>query len=152
MPYKNIIVAVDGSDISNLALKEAIKLAKEQRAKLNILHVVDENFLYYSDSNIDYGILLASLKKEGQEILNKAENIAKQEKIEFEGHLAEIKPFGGRVAEKIIEESKKWPADLLVIGTHGRRGFSRLYLGSVAESVIRTATIPVLLIRGNQGA
>lgn len=63
-------------------------------------------------------MLLASLKKDGQEILNKAENIAKQEKIEFEKNLAEIKPFNGRVAEKVI----------------------------------RTATVPVLLIRGNQGA
>ena len=73
--------------------------------------------------------------------------MAHQAHIKFENHLIETKPFEGRVAEKIIEESLVRPTDLLVIGTHGRRGFSRLFLGSVAENIIRIATLPVLLVR-----
>ncbi len=147
MPYKHIMVAVDGSETSNLALQEAIKLAKEQHAKLKILHVVDENILYTGETYVDYDTLWASFRKEGQEILNKMTEIARQAKIEFESSLVEIKPLEGRIAEKIVHETKAWPADLLVIGTHGRRGFSHLFMGSVAECVVRIATIPVLLIR-----
>lgn len=56
--------------------------------------------------------------------------------------------FGLRIASIIIEEAKRWPADLIVIGSHSRRGVDRLLLGSVAESVVRLSTKPVLLIRG----
>jgi len=53
-----------------------------------------------------------------------------------------------RIATEIVEAAKKWPANLVVLGTHGRRGFVHLFLGSVAEDVVRIATTPVLLIRG----
>lgn len=149
MAYKRIIVAVDGSETSKQALKEAIKLAKEQQAKLRILHVVDENFIYYGgEAYVDHDTLESSIRKEGQKILEKVEAKIRNSNIKFESRLVEIKPFQGRIAEKIIDEAKAWPADLLVIGTHGRRGFSHLLLGSVAEGVIRIATMPVLLIRG----
>ena len=55
---------------------------------------------------------------------------------------------GERIASVIVEEAKRWPADLIVIGTHGRSGFSRILFGSVAEGVVRTAHVPVLLVRG----
>ncbi len=55
---------------------------------------------------------------------------------------------GERIANVIVEEARRWPADLIVIGTHGRSGFSRILFGSVAEGVVHTADVPVLLIRG----
>lgn len=148
MTYKHIMVAVDGSNTSDLALHEAIQLAKDQKASLRIIHVVDENFVNYGEAYIDYDALQAAWKEEGQKVLKKMEETIRQTKIEFDSKLVELKPFEGRIAEKIVEEAKAWPADLLVIGTHGRRGFSHLFLGSVAEGVIRIATTPVLLIRG----
>ncbi|MBS0359040.1 MAG: universal stress protein [Proteobacteria bacterium] len=148
MTYKNIMVAIDGSNTSNLALQEAIQLTKDQKANLRIIHVVDENFVNYGETYIDYDALSASCREEGQKILNKMEEIARQSNVKFESQLVELKPFEGRIAEKIVDETKKWPADLLIIGTHGRRGFNHLILGSVAEGVIRIATTPVLLIRG----
>jgi nucleotide-binding universal stress UspA family protein len=54
---------------------------------------------------------------------------------------------GKRVASVIDDDAKRWPADLIVIGTHGRSGISRLLLGSVAEGVVRGASVPVLLVR-----
>ena len=54
-----------------------------------------------------------------------------------------------RICDAINEEAKSWPADLIVIGTHGRHGFNHLLLGSVAEGVIRLAAKPVLVIRGS---
>jgi len=149
MTYKRIMVAIDGSDTSNLALQEAIKLAKDQKANLQIVHVVDENFANY-ETYVDYDTLCASCREEGQKILDKVTEIVRQSQIEFVSQLIELKPFEGRVAEKIVAAAKAWPTDLLVIGTHGRRGFSHLFLGSVAEGVIRIATMPVLLIRGKQ--
>lgn len=142
------MVAVDGSDTSNLALQEAIQLAKDQKADLRIVHVVDENFVNYGEVYVNYEALYAPYKEEGQKILNKMEDIARQAKIKFDSRLIELKLLEGRVAEKIVAEAKAWSADLLVIGTHGRRGVSHLFLGSIAEGVIRIATMPVLLIRG----
>jgi nucleotide-binding universal stress UspA family protein len=55
--------------------------------------------------------------------------------------------FGGRAADAIVEEAGKWKADVIVLGTHGRRGLRRALLGSDAEEVVRNASVPVLLVR-----
>lgn len=146
--YKRILVAVDNSETSQLALQEAITLSKELGAKLRLLHVVDEQLMDISGMGIDYGVYEASLKENGQKLLKRTSKIVQQSKVEFDSELVELKTFEGRIADRILEAAKSWQADLLVIGTHGRRGFNRLLLGSVAEGVIRIATIPVLLIRG----
>ncbi|MCC5014811.1 MULTISPECIES: universal stress protein [unclassified Legionella] len=149
MLYKKIMVATDGSDLSNNALQEAIQLATDQKAHLRIVYVVDEGFVYHGGPGFDYSLILKAFKEEGQKILDKtAAIVSKQSSIKFDTTLIELNPFQGRVSEVIVEKAKEWPADLLVIGTHGRRGLSHLFLGSVAEQIIRTATMPVLLIRG----
>ena len=73
--------------------------------------------------------------------------MASHSSIKFEAKLIELISSQGRIAEVIAEEAANWSADLLVLGTHGRRGFSRLFIGSVAENTVRIATTPVLLIR-----
>lgn len=150
--YKHILVAVDGSDISKQALHEAIALAKDQKAKLRIIYVVDEYIVDYTGIGIDYNQYETSMKEYGQSILNEMEKIARDSNVEFDSQLIELKAFQSRIEEKIITAAKAWPADLLVVGTHGRRGISHLFLGSVAEGLIRLASIPVLLIRGKQDA
>lgn len=130
-------------------LDSAINLAKELHAKLEILHIVDEDYIASGETYFDYDKYDAVLRKHGQKILANAREIAQKSQIEFENKLIELEPTQGRVAEKIIDEAKLWSADLIVIGSHGRRGFNRLLMGSVAESVIRISTIPVLIIRGN---
>jgi nucleotide-binding universal stress UspA family protein len=153
MPYKHIMLAIDGSDASELALQEAIKLAQQQKAELRIIHIVDESYIYHGGPGFDYSSFIASIRNEGQRILDCAEEtIRKHSQIKYESYLVELQPLQGRVAENIVAEANAWPADILVIGTHGRRGFSRLFLGSVAENIIRIATIPILLIRGDGNA
>lgn len=150
MSYKNIMLAIDGSDVSNAAVEEVIKLAQDQEIHLRIIHVVDENFIYAGAPSIDYSLLFNALKDEGKTVLDHAaKKIESQTSIKIETCLLELKLLQGRIAEVIVEEAKEWPADLLVIGTHGRRGFSRFFLGSVAENIIRIATTPVLLVRGS---
>jgi nucleotide-binding universal stress UspA family protein len=142
MIYNRIMVAVDGSNPSISALKEAIQLAKDQKAKLLIVHVAED--LYVGDT--DLNALIAARRAQGHKILNEMKEIAQQSKVDFETQLIGFKSFG-RISEQIVEKAKTWPADVLVIGTHGRHGLSYLLIGSVAEGVVRIATTPVLLIR-----
>jgi nucleotide-binding universal stress UspA family protein len=152
--YKHILVAVDGSETSNLALREAIKLAKDQHALLRLVHVVDESPAYMAmdESTIENVELIEAIKKAlratGQNMLSDCIAVAREAGLEAETAIKLIETSGSRIYDAIEEEAASWPANVIVIGTHGRRGFRRLLLGSVAEGLIRIATKPVLLIRG----
>jgi|HigsolmetaAR203D_1030402.scaffolds.fasta_scaffold00363_4 nucleotide-binding universal stress UspA family protein len=152
--YKNILVPVDGSEPSELALREAIRLSKSLGATLHVMHVVDEFFLTPMDtsylSSVYYSDLTAALRKAGQQILDRADTIARQEGATYKTALVET--FGRRVAQIIVEQAKETSADLIVMGTHGRRGLRRLVMGSDAEGVLRTTTVPVLMVRGTESA
>jgi nucleotide-binding universal stress UspA family protein len=74
--------------------------------------------------------------------------VARDAGIKAETKLIEATPPGARIASMIAAEAKAWPADMIVIGTHGRRGVDHLLMGSVAEGVVRISPVPVLLIRG----
>jgi nucleotide-binding universal stress UspA family protein len=150
MIYKKIMLAIDGSDTSLAAINEVIKFTKDQDVQLQIVHVVDESLISYGGAAFDYLSYAMVCREEGQKILDTAEKtITSQSSIKIETSLIELKPLQGRIAEAIVDEVNQWLADLLVIGTHGRRGFSRFFLGSVAENIIRIATVPVLLVRGS---
>ena len=145
--YKKILVPIDGSPTSNLGLNEAIKLAKDQGAKLRLFHVVDEYVAVSgTDGTVPYaGDLLEALRQSGRKIIDKAEAVAKRSGLAAESVMLES--FGGRAADFIVQQANKWGADLIVLGTHGRRGVKRLVMGSDAEQVVRTARVPVLLVR-----
>ncbi len=149
MSFKRILVAVDGSETGGLALNEAILLAKNAKAALRIIHVEDEYHIGLADVPFDYrDALIKEIKKEGIALLAKVKAIAVNSGLpDVETKLAELKQHGQRVSEIIAEEAKHWSADLLVLGTHGRRGISHLFLGSVAEHVARISPVPVLLVR-----
>jgi len=144
--YKRILVPVDGSKTSIKGLREAIRIAKGSKARLRLVHVVDES-MAFRDSAFAFGTknILYILKKGGEKSLKSAADFAKKQGIKVEAVL--IESFKGRVAEAIVADAKKWRADLLVLGTHGRRGISHLVLGSDAELVVRLAPAPVLLVR-----
>lgn len=146
--FKRILVAVDGSHTAELALQEAIKLAREQRAQLRIVHAVDMVDTNLGTEFPDTSGILDAMAGGGREILRKAETVARAAGIPVETRLIEIDTLGHRIPEMIAADAEAWPADLIVICTHGRRGLSHLFLGSVAEGVVRVATKPVLLIRG----
>ena len=148
--YKQILVPVDGSDTSNRALKEAINLAKEQQATLRLVHVVDETTVYMMvDTPYPIADYLKMIRESGQKVLSTCAKAAQEAGIKVDSKLVVIEQLSERVCDAVNEEAKRWPADLIVIGTHGWRGFNRLLLGSVAEGVIRLATNPVLIFRGN---
>ena len=147
--FKRILVAVDGSPTGDQALREAIGLAKELQAQLRIVHVVDDiNINMGAEEFPDPSEIIDAVSKHGQEIIRKAEAVAKDAGISAESNLIEIDTISQRIPEMIVADAEAWSADLIVICTLGRRGLSRLLLGSVAEGVVRVATKPVLLIRG----
>jgi nucleotide-binding universal stress UspA family protein len=153
--YNRILVAVDGSDTSNLALREAMKLAKEQKAALRLIHVVDESpaYLVMDDLAMQAPNLIADIQKAlratGENVLSASAAIVREAGIEGDTTMKRVEAAGPRICDAIEDEATRWPADLIVIGTHGRRGVRRLLLGSVAEGVARVATKPVLLVRGS---
>ena len=145
--YKRILVAIDGSATSNRALREAIDLAKEQQAALRLVHVIDETPISLGDVGwMGDAELEDAFFKVGQKIMDQALEQVRAGGLEAGSAL--LHTVGKRIGSVIVEEAKHWPADLIVVGTHGRHGVEHLLLGSVAEGVIRTATVPVLLIRG----
>lgn len=146
--FKRILVAVDASETSDLALQAAIGLASEAQASLRIVHVVDTTNLNMGADFVTQPPVLEGIIQNGQSILSKAEANATAAGIAVEASLIKIETINQRVAEAIANDADAWPADLIVIGTHGRRGFTRLFLGSIAEGTARLATTPVLLVPG----
>jgi len=145
MAYKRILVPVDGSSTSARGLAEAMKLARNARAKLLLLHVIEEYaILAVPDAGANIGPMLDSLKRAGRTTLGKVERSARRLGVHPETMLVE--DFAGRVATAIVDRAKRWRADLIVMGTHGRRGLNRVLLGSDAELVVRYSTVPVLLV------
>lgn len=154
MAYKRILVPVDGSPTSAKGLQEAIRLAKETGARLRLLHVVEEYSAFAApEVGVNIGPLLDAMKATGRKTLARIEASARRAGVRPESALVE--DFGGRVADAVIAQAKRWRADLIVMGTHGRRGVTRALLGSDAELVARWSPVPVLLVpargRGRRG-
>lgn len=146
--FSRILVSIDGSETSNRALKEAVTLAKEQHASLRLVHVVDLT-LVYTDLAAPYVLdYQKTLQAAGEKILADGAAIARQAGVSFDTHAVVLDRAGQHIADAVEDEAKRWQADLIIIGTHGRRGVRRMLLGSVAEGVARVASKPVLLIRG----
>ena len=144
--YKRILVAVDGSAASTKGLREALRLAKAAGAKLCILHVVDEFYAFAGYDGLGPTADLVPLFREGgRKVLDKAKRAADAARVRATVVLREM--IGGPAAGPIVREARKQRADLIVLGTHGRRGVRRLVLGSDAEQVVRSASVPVLLVR-----
>ena len=144
--YSKILVPVDGSTASLKGLSEAIKLAKPSNAKVKLVHVVNE-FIMSAEyvPSIHYEQLIVNLRDLGKKVLEAAAQAAREQNVTPEIQLVET--IGGRAADAIIEAAKQWPADLIVMGTHGRRGLRRLAMGSDAELVLRKSSVPVLMVR-----
>jgi nucleotide-binding universal stress UspA family protein len=150
--YQRILVPVDGSPTSNRGLAEAIALAKLTGARLRLINVVDVMvFAMEADAFAGYASdLIPLLREGGQKVLDTARMQAESAGLSTDTVLRD--GFSGRVCDLVVDEAKAWSADLIVIGTHGRRGAGRLFLGSDAEQILRLAPVPVLLVRAAETA
>jgi nucleotide-binding universal stress UspA family protein len=153
--FKCILVALDGSTASNAGFRSALQLASDQHASLVTLHVIDDGAItvnfeggYVPAAYVDK--MYDSLRESGRAILAKAEAVAKAAGVDAKALLVESR--GQTIAHAILTQARKAKADLIVIGTHGRRGLSRMLMGSDAEAVVREARVPVMLVRTAQAA
>jgi nucleotide-binding universal stress UspA family protein len=144
--YQRILVPIDGSETSDRALGEAIKLAAG-KAQLRLIYVIEEGYALDAEGYafIDYGALQEAFRKTGERLLAQASEMVRKSGMTAETAVLDVP--GERTARVIDNDAQNWKADLIVIGTHGRSGVGRLLLGSVAEEVVRGASAPVLLIR-----
>ncbi|AOI99777.1 universal stress protein [Burkholderia sp. LA-2-3-30-S1-D2] len=147
--YSNILVALDGSDTSSRALDAALNLASETGARLTPVYVVDFLVPAYDTYGYDPSILIDAFRKEGLRVTEDAAKRMKARDVAGTPRISNVAPAGEDVAQHIVGLAGEINADLIVMGTHGRRGFQRLFLGSVAERVLRQATCPVLMIPAN---
>lgn len=146
--YRRILVPVDGSTASLRGLEHALALAKDQEAQVRILNVVDElvmTTMMAEPVAIPVDDIVASLRDEGARVLEKSMARAKAAGVKAEA--VQRESHGQPVSDVILAEAKRARSDVIVMGTHGRRGLNRLLLGSDAERVLRDSPIPVLLTR-----
>lgn len=149
--YKRILVPLDSTETARAGLKEAIELASQQKASLCLLHVVNDfPMMMEMSTSINFEQYLEGLHQFGRRTLDEAKALATSAGIQTETQLVTLK--GGRVSDAILRTAKAEGCDLIVIGTHGRRGFRRALLGSDAEAVLRQSPVPVLLIRAPEEA
>jgi nucleotide-binding universal stress UspA family protein len=135
--YEKILVPTDGSATAILGLREAIKLARCHGARIRLVHVVDE-------AAAAAGIVMDRLRSGGESILKDAVAAVRDAGLPVDSKLLEA--MGGQAGAHIVQEAQAWSADLIVCGTHGRRGIRRAVMGSGAEYVVRHSAVPVLLV------
>ena len=140
--YKKIVLAVDGSEVSRNALRHAIELTKQNNGTLIAVHVIPpidvtdiETFKPES--------LMRGLRQEGEKILSEVKELAQKEGVKVQATIEEGVPF-----EKICEVAENTDSDIIVMGSHGRTGIGKVFIGSVTERVIsRTHCRPVLVVK-----
>jgi nucleotide-binding universal stress UspA family protein len=145
--YKRILVPVDGSGTSRRGLQEAIALAGLTGGQLRLLHVVDE--LSAAMSMSGQGVVSADmfqlLREGGEQVLAEALAVVQSHQLVADSVL--IEGFTGRLCDHVLAQARQWGAEIIVLGSHGRRGVGRMVMGSDAEQIIRTAQVPVLVVR-----
>jgi nucleotide-binding universal stress UspA family protein len=147
--YKRILVPMDGSPTAQRAFDYALALARESHAELLPLYVVDIPIAGYEAPGFDPSIIRDAMLQTGEQL--KKETGAAMQRNDVKGTLrvVEVDRPGADVSERILEEARASRCDLVVMGTHGRRGVQRLMLGSVAERFTRMSCCPVLLVPGS---
>ncbi|AEA60779.1 universal stress protein [Burkholderia gladioli] len=150
--YSRILVAIDGSRTSSRALDVALQIAADNAATLETLYVIDFPVAALDAPGYDPSIFLDAARAEGQRLGADAAQRMAAHGVKGTQLVLETEPIGEDIAAAIERAARAWPAELLVMGTHGRRGWRHLMLGSVAERTLRIATCPVLLVPARMAA
>ncbi|ANB74654.1 universal stress protein [Paraburkholderia sp. 1N] len=145
--YKDILVALDGSHASKGALKEAIRMTKLAGGTMTAVYVLDRFAMFAYSANYDQFAMVEALRAEGDRILAEAHKEATESNVACKVDTAETDNISEDVASCLLRYVQGHSVDLVVMGTHGRRGMRRMTIGSVAERFLRSSTCPVLLVR-----
>lgn len=146
--YQRILVPIDGSVTSSRGLKEALALARTCRASLVLLHVVEyAPVMLEMATSTTWELVARDLQTQGQDLVDAARREALAAGIACEGHVVDA--AAQRVCDVVVDQARLHRCDLVVMGTHGRRGVAHALIGSDAERVIRLSPVPVLLVRAD---
>lgn len=149
--YRKILVPLDGSATAARGLEEAVALARSTGASLALLHVIDAFPVTMEVATASaWEALMDGLRQHGQGLLDQAEQAARTHGVATTSMLVEFP--AGRVADVIVEQAQAQGCDLVVMGTHGRRGFRHALMGSDAERVLHISPLPVLVVRHPEAA
>ena len=140
--FSKLLVPVDGSENSLRALEEAIFLSKKLDAQITALHVMEKAPTVYIHPQKELEELLKNYRKESERILEKCQQIGKNNRIELNMAISE-----GDVASKIIQYAEKGRFDMVVMGHRGSGKFKEMVLGSVSEKVLHRTKCSVLIVR-----
>ncbi|WP_250441314.1 universal stress protein [Caballeronia sp. AZ1_KS37] len=148
--YNRILVPIDGSPTSLHALDEAIRIASATAAQIQPLFVVDMQPVSYDATSAFYPGLRDALLEEGRRLAATATERMTQAGVKGTPRVCEVEYLGDDIPQRIRHCADDFRADLVVMGTHGRRGLRRIVLGSVAEGFARLSRCPVLLVPGRE--
>ncbi|WP_129774527.1 universal stress protein [Peristeroidobacter soli] len=144
--YSRILVPIDGSVASARGLDEAMDLAGHLQARMQLVHVVEPWIMVTVEAMpATVHQVAEDIRKIGGALLQECKDKVTNAGIEVDVEL--IETLGDSAGECIVKKAREMDADLIVCGTHGRRGFRRLLMGSDAEYIVRRAPVPVLLVR-----
>ncbi|MES2631745.1 MAG: universal stress protein [Pseudomonadota bacterium] len=147
--YKRFLVPVDGSETSNKALVTALQMARDSGGAMRLVHLENE-LASLGMGEVDPSIVEELLElghSAAQKVIADATAIAESAGVAVDSRL--VTAMGERLGNVVAREATDWNADLIVLGSHGRRGIGRVLLGSGAEQIIRMAPVPVLVIRSD---
>ncbi len=142
-PHKKILIATDGSLQTRKAVEQGIGLAKSVDAKLYAVFVIDTSVFDFVAVDVGVKKMHDLLHKEGEKATRTVKEMAKKEGVDIQSEI-----LVGRPAIEIVNFANNNDIDLIVMGTLGKSGLERFLLGSVAEKVIRTSPVPVMVVRG----
>ena len=145
--FDRILVPIDGSETSAKALLQAMALAELTHGRIRLIHVIGDvlSALGGEAAMVCSDEIYTAVTAAGNRVLADAAAVVETRRIPVDAVLCE--PSAARLSEEIEAAAKSWGANLIVIGSHGRRGVHRLLLGSDAEQIMRVAPVPVLLVR-----
>ncbi|WP_244851479.1 universal stress protein [Caballeronia sp. SL2Y3] len=146
--YTRILAPIDGSPTSAHAFDEALKIARDNQAELRPLFVVDLQPVAYDAAAMFYPDMREAMMEEGRRLTSEAAKRMDREGVKGTPFIGEVQLTGDDIAQRICHCAEDFGADLVVMGTHGRRGWRRLVLGSVAERFVRLSRWPVMLVPG----
>jgi nucleotide-binding universal stress UspA family protein len=140
--FKKILIATDGSENNQTAVEEGIKIAHTCGSSVYVVYVIDMRAFESVPADVGMRDTYLLLQNEANQVLDRVRTLGGDLKIE-------TKILEGRPATEIVDFAEDNGIDLIVIGTQGKTGIKRLLLGSVAETVIRSATSMVLVVKNN---
>ena len=144
--YQRLLVPVDDSDTALEGLDEAVRLAKTDSSVVRLVHVLHQ--FERAPGHAAHGSFSSvrdKMRGDGDALLSRCSERARQAGVVVETALLASITVG--LADQIAEEALRWQADLIVVGTHGRKGIERILWGSEAQHLMQRTSVPVLLVQ-----